>query len=328
MAGGGASEVRLRGPMSGMTRPSTEPRYALVTAAYNEKEHIEKTLESVGNQTILPRKWVIVSDGSTDGTDDIVREYAKGRPFIELVRREKGRGYDFASKVHAFQLGVGRVVDMSVDFVGNLDADVSFEPSYFAELLRKFECDPDLGVAGGAIHEWDGEQYRPRPSNREHAVAGAVQMFRRPCFEDVGGLLPLKNGGEDWCAQVMARMNGWSVQTFPELEIRHHRPTGTTAGIIRYRFRQGLMDYSLGSGLLFEGFRICRRLFEYPALAGAMARLCGYVWAYLGQRERPVPAAVVAYLHHEESRRLWRLKKIIFDGSLYRNLWPRLMRLR
>lgn len=314
--------------MSGMPSPLGGPRYALVTAAYNEREHIEKTLKSVGSQTILPRKWVIVSDGSTDGTDDIVREYAEGRPFIELVRREKGRGHDFASKVHAFQLGVGRVADMSVDFVGNLDADVSFGCSYFAELLTKFECDPDLGIAGGAIREWDGGEYRPRRSNRVDAVAGAVQMFRRQCFLDVGGLLPLKNGGEDWCAQVMARMNGWSVQTFPELEIRHHRPTGTTAGIIRYRFRQGLMDYSLGSGLLFEGFRICRRLFEYPVLAGATARMCGYVWACFRRRERLVPPEVAAYLHHEESQRLRRLMRLIFNGGLYHSLWPRLMRLR
>jgi biofilm PGA synthesis N-glycosyltransferase PgaC len=323
-----AIESRVRGQMSGTAISGGGPGYALVTAAYNEREHIEKTLKSVTAQTILPRKWVVVSDGSNDGTDDVVREYAASRPFIELVRRERSHGHNFASKVYAFHLGVKRVLDMPVDFVGNLDADVSFAPSYFAELFKKFECDPGLGIAGGAICERDGEEYRPRRNNRIDSVAGAVQMFRRQCYEAMGAFLPLRNGGEDWCAQIMARMNGWRVETFTDLEVRHHRPSGATAGAVGHWFRQGLMDYSLGSALVFELCRVCWRAQEYPVVIGAAARFGGYVWACCRREGRIVPDDVVGYLRQEESTRLRLLVKSVFACDLYRSWGLRFLRRR
>lgn len=285
-----------------MTSPS-EQSYGLVTAAYNEIDHIEKTLKSVVSQTELPRRWVIVSDGSTDGTDDVIREYAMKWNFIAFVRRETQNAHNFASKVQALNLALGHLLRVPVDFVGNLDADVSFEPTYFRELLGKFESNPALGIAGGVICEWDGDGYMPRDGNREDAVAGAVQMFRRECHATIGAFRPLLHGGEDWCAEIVARMHGWDVKSFSDLRIKHHRPTGTASGILRNCIRQGLMDYSLGSGLVFEVFRVCRRVPTRPLAIGALARLLGYLWGCCFGRPE-VPEAVAAFLRQTEAARL------------------------
>ena len=134
--------------------------------------------------------------------------------FSSLLELPPHDAHDFASKVRAFNAGVGRVADLSFDFIGNLDADVSVGPSYFADLIAKFVCNPQMGIAGGAICEWNGDAEVPRPFNTTTDVAGAVQFFRRACYEAIGGFLPLKYGGEDWAAQVFAQMAGWQVRSF------------------------------------------------------------------------------------------------------------------
>ena len=156
--------------------------YVLATAAYNEERHIGHTLRSVAHQTLRPRRWVIVSDGSTDRTDEIVRSFANSHPFIELLRVEKSEAHDFASKVHALRQGFDRVRDVEYDFIGVLDADLEFEPDYFARLLAHFADEPRLGVAGGNIVQVIDGAVVPRVKNL-NSVAGAVQLFRRECFE-------------------------------------------------------------------------------------------------------------------------------------------------
>src|SRR5450432_3698348 len=115
----------------------TLPTYVLITPARNEADYIELTLQSMVAQTVLPLKWVIVSDGSTDGTDDIVRRYMPDNPWIELLRMPERQERHFAGKAHAFNAGYDRVKDLDFDIVGNLDADVSFEPAHFEFLIGK-----------------------------------------------------------------------------------------------------------------------------------------------------------------------------------------------
>ena len=129
--------------------------YALVTPAHNEAALIERTIQSVIAQTLLPRRWIIVSDGSTDGTDDIVRRYQEGRPWLELVRLPPRTTRDFAAKVRAFRAGYERLRAAEFDIIGNVDADVSFGPDYFAFLVARFEALPELGVAGTHYVEGD-----------------------------------------------------------------------------------------------------------------------------------------------------------------------------
>src|SRR5437016_179539 len=127
---------------------STLPSYVLITPARNEAQFIELTLKAVVGQTARPLKWVIVSDGSTDGTDDIVREYASRYTWIELVRMPERKERHFAGKVHAFNAGLAKVSQLNYAIIGNLDGDVSFTQDYFDFILRRFAENPRLGVAG------------------------------------------------------------------------------------------------------------------------------------------------------------------------------------
>src|SRR5213594_984861 len=122
--------------------------YVLSTPARNEVAYIEKTIRSVVAQTLLPLRWVIVSDGSTDGTDEVVKKYAARHDWIELIRRPERAERHFAGKVDAFNAGYARVKDLPYDIIGNLDGDVSFDTEYLAFLLSKFSENPRLGVAG------------------------------------------------------------------------------------------------------------------------------------------------------------------------------------
>lgn len=278
--------------------------YALVTAARNEEKYIEKTLKSVTSQTILPGKWIIVSDGSTDCTDEIVRHYALRYKFIHLLRRVKESERSFASKVFALNAGMQLIELDKFEFVGNLDADVSFEPSYFQDLFQKFEEDAGLGIAGGFIYEEIAGGFASRKDNCSWSVAGAVQMFRRECCREIGPFVPIQYGGEDWYAEVAARMGGWRVQSFPEFVVLHHRATGSTCGLLRSRYREGLMDYSIGCHPVFEVTKLVPRILHRPFLLGALTRFAGFTLASLRRKKRMVPSEFVSFLRKEQMARL------------------------
>jgi glycosyltransferase involved in cell wall biosynthesis len=151
--------------------------YVIITPARNEAPFIELTLKSMVAQTHPPLKWVIVSDGSTDGTDEIVKRYLPANPWIELVRMPERKERNFAGKVHAFNAGLDRVEDLEFNIVGNLDADVSFEPDHFQYLIGRMGENPQLGVAGAPFREGT-YQYDYRFQNIEN-VWGGCQLFRR-----------------------------------------------------------------------------------------------------------------------------------------------------
>ena len=190
------------------------PTYVLVTPARNESAHIEKTIQAVVAQTILPLRWVIVNaDGSTDDTDNIVRKYAVGRPWIELVRMPERHERHFAAKVNAFNAGYARMKDLDYQVMCSMDGDISFDEDYFSFLLRKLAEDPALGLVGTPFKENSGQVYDYRFVSIEH-VSGACQVFRRECFEQIGGYVPVKGGGIDLIAVITARMKGWKTRTF------------------------------------------------------------------------------------------------------------------
>lgn len=281
-----------------------EFRYVLITPARNEEAFIENTIRSVISQTILPLKWVIVSDGSTDRTDEIAASYLKDHGFIQLLRREGDKLRNFGSQVDAINAGCKVMQGLQYDFIGNLDADVSFAREYYAQVLNKFMANDRLGLTGGYIFEKKGRDFVSRPFNRTTSVAHAVQLFRRKCFEDVGGYTPLKYGGSDAYAEVMARLKGWEVRSFSDLPVYHHKPTLTAEGKLNGGFREGRMDYSLGSSSVFELFRCLLRVQKPYGPVYAMYRFAGFVWGYLIREERPVSKDFIKYLRKEERRKL------------------------
>jgi glycosyltransferase involved in cell wall biosynthesis len=279
------------------------PRYVLVSPARNEAEFIGLTLDSMVAQTHRPERWVIVSDGSTDGTDEIVARYQSEHPWIHLVRMPERRDRSFAAKVQCFNAGMARVEDVEFDVIGNLDADISFGPDYFAFLMQKFAEQPRLGVAGTPFVERNAH-YDYRFTNIEH-VSGACQLFRRECFADIGGYVPVKGGGIDWMAVTTARMKGWQTRTFTERTCLHHRPMGTGAtGRLRSLFRHGQKDYFLGGHPVWQVVRCTYQLTRRPYLIGGAYLLAGYVWAALRNVPRPVSAELMHFHRTEQMSRL------------------------
>src|SRR5882672_4400514 len=201
--------------------------YVLVTPAHNEEAFIQRTLDSVIAQTLVPERWVIVDDGSTDRTAEIVESYRQRFPWIELVRRPQRVDRSFAGKVHAFNAGFEKVRSLQFEVVGNLDADLSFEPDYLEFLMRKFEDDPKLGVAGTPFLENDGYDSGRDSFEGETYVAGGCQLFRYRCFQEVGGYIPNRAAGIDWIPVMTARMKGWMVRSFAEKRFHHYRTLGT-----------------------------------------------------------------------------------------------------
>jgi len=278
--------------------------YVLVTSARNEEKYIEKTINSVINQTTLPIRWVVVNDGSTDRTDEIVNEYERKYDFIQLLHMESGPERDFASKVYALRKGIEQLKGIEYDFLGILDADVSFESNYYESILAKYQQNPRLGIAGGVLFDICGDMFIRRIYS-PWTVRGATQMFRRECYEEIGSFMPLKRGGEDTVAEVMARMHGWEVQSFPNIKGLHHKPTGSGGkNILMARFSFGLREYSYGNQPLFEVFKCIRRVKEKPYLIGSLLRMAGFIWAYCRREKRMVPDEFVKYLRREQMQRL------------------------
>lgn len=278
--------------------------YVLITPARNEAAFIELTLKSVVEQTVRPLKWVIVSDGSTDGTDEIVTKYLADNPWIELLRMPERRERHFAGKVHAFNAGYARVKHLPFEIVGSLDADLSFDSEYFLFLLAKLAENPELGLVGTPFQDGPNKTYDFRFVSIEH-VSGACQLFRRQCFEDIGGYKPVKGGGIDHIAVLTARMKGWKTRTFTEKMSIHHRPMGTAErGTFKARFKTGSLDYALGGHPIWELFRTCYQMSRRPVLIGGLTLLAGYFWAFATRAERPISPELVKFRRSEQMLRL------------------------
>lgn len=282
----------------------TDSPYVLITPARNEEEFIEKTLESMSRQTLLPERWVIVNDGSTDATAAKVRPYLSDHPWITLVDLPVRRERHFAAKVYAFNAGLEQVKDTNYAVIGNLDADVSLDQDHFEFLMDKFAKDPTLGVAGTVFRE-DGYNSATDSFEGETYVSGQCQMFRRQCFEEIGGYKPNKGGGIDWMAVTTARMMGWKTRSFRDISFFHHRRLGTAErGRLASSFSYGEKDYYLGGHPLWELFRVAWRMTKPPYIVDGVALGLGYLWALLRRAERPVSKELMRFHRKEQMQKL------------------------
>ncbi len=289
-------------------------KYVLITPARNEEKYIEETIRSVISQSIPPERWIIVSDASTDRTDEIVKKYLPANPWIKFLRMPDERDRTFAAKVYCFNAGYENLEGTSWDIIGNLDADISFGPGYFEFLLDKFESSLKLGVAGTPFVE-DQVHYDYRFTNIEH-VSGACQLFRRDCFEEIGGYLPIKGGGIDWVAVTTARMKGWETRTFTEKICHHHRKIGQGGnGRFGSWYAQGYKDYYLGWHPLWEVFRSIYQMKSRPWIAGGFLLLAGYLGGVLSRVERPVSEELIVFNRHEQMKRLKRIVSEVWQPS-------------
>jgi glycosyltransferase involved in cell wall biosynthesis len=247
-----------------------------------------------------------VNDGSTDGTDRIVQKYASEHPWIKLVTLPAREGRDFAGKARAFAAGYSHFGDLDYDAIGSLDADISFDPDYFSFLLDKLTSDPALGLVGTPFAE-NGQTYDYRFVSIEH-VSGACQLFRRECFEQIGGYVPMPTGGVDHVAVITARMRGWRTRTFADKVCHHHRAIGSALhGTLRGKIKVGKLDYELGSHPLWEMFRVAYQCSKPPMVVGGCMIGWGYFSSMIRGSTRPVSPELVRFRQREQMRRLGNL---------------------
>jgi glycosyltransferase involved in cell wall biosynthesis len=282
-------------------------RYILLTAAKNEEAYIGETIASVLRQTVRPTAWFIMDDGSTDDTAAIVSRFAKDHPFIHLQSAGERGGRNFGSQYKAIMAAYELAKGMDFDFAGVHDADIAPErDDYYESILGEFARNARLGIAGGFIYERADGVWQGRKGNSEDSVAGGIQMFRRACFEQIGGYTPLYHGGSDWLAQIEAKMAGWDRLARRDLPVYHYRPSSTANGRYRGLFRMGQMDASFGSHPIFEVIKCCRRLTARPFLAGSVVRFAGYLSWKLSGRKPSIPAEKAAFLRREQMAKLKR----------------------
>ncbi len=280
-------------------------KYILITSARNEAAFITKTLDSVTAQTQRPERWVVIDDGSSDRTAEIVTGYAEKFPWITLVRNPRREGRNFAAKANAVNTALAQTQDVAFDVLGNLDADVSFAPDYMEFLMQKFAADPRLGVAGTPFTQAGGYDSTRDSFEGENFVAGPIQLFRRECFREVGGYVASPAGGVDWIAVTTAKMLGWTARSFAEKRFHHYRSMGTAEkSPVAALFSYGQKDYYLGGSPVWQLFRVTFRLLKKPYVVGGCALFCGYLWAAVKRVQRPVSRELMQFHRREQMKKL------------------------
>lgn len=290
--------------MSLHTAEINAPRYVVITPVRNEATFIEKTLCSMVRQTVRPDLWVIVNDGSSDGTEAIVGQWAKVYPWIQLVNRED-RGVRQRGKgvIEAFYAGYRTLVD-DFDYIVKLDGDISFEPDYFKALLMEFKADQRLGIAGGCLYESQDNKTWILYRATDH-VRGATKIYRRACFEAIGGLVPAMgwDGIDEWKALSL----NWKVHSFIEYPLYHYRFTGAATGFLKSCFEQGEGAYRMGYHPLFIVARGLRRMTDRPYVIGGIAMVAAYIQAWLRKEEMLADPSVVKFVRQAQMQKLFGL---------------------
>lgn len=278
--------------------------YVLITPARNEEAFLEKTIQSVVNQSYLPLKWIIVNDGSVDTTGRIAEKYASQHGWIEVITLPAHRDRTFAGKVHAFNAGLERVRHLEFEVIGNLDADISLDSDYFEFLMAKFKENPRLGVAG-TIFRSEGYSSGTDSFEGQNHVAGGVQLFRRRCFEEIGGYVANEGGGIDWIAVTTARMIGWRTRSYRDKFFFHHRQLGTAErSAFAAAFAYGHKDYCMGAHPLWQMFRVIYRMTKRPYLIEGFGLGLGYTWAVLHRAKHPISRELMRFYRKEQMQKL------------------------
>lgn len=289
---------------SGQAVPSTSanPRYVVISPVRDEAENIENTIESMLRQTITPVEWMIVNDGSTDSTGQILDKYKSRIPWISAVHRDN-RGFrePGGGVVAAFEDGYRSLTAKQWDYIVKLDGDLTFEPQYFEKCFERFAENPKLGVGGGTIQSLypQGMIVEKVP---EFHVRGATKIYRRNCWERIGGLL--KAPGWDTLDEVKANMLGWETRSFPDIVITQQRVTGGAEGQWRDSFKNGRANYICGYHPFFMVLKCMRRLFHPRHFVSAFGLMSGFISGYVTGEARVDDPELIRYLRKQQLKRL------------------------
>jgi poly-beta-1,6-N-acetyl-D-glucosamine synthase len=267
-------------------RPQSS-RYVIVSPVKDEERFVENTLQSVANQTVRPDRWVIVDDGSSDGTGAILARFAGLHKWVQVVTRTaSGQRRPGSPVINAFYAGLECVAASEYDFIVKLDCDVALPPDYFARLLSKFGDDPRLGIASGVYCE-EGKRGWRTVAMPEYHAAGASKVIRARCFAEIGGFV--RERGWDTVDEIRAQVRGWQTKHFTDLRFHHLKPEGSAIGGLRTSLMHGEVYYLTGGGLAFLLLKVLHRVFAgAPPVLGGLALLWGSLRLQLSGRERLV----------------------------------------
>ena len=268
--------------------------YIIITPAKNEEAFIEHTLESVLSQTVKPKKWVIVDDGSTDNTAAIVRRYLSNYNYLQLInhnstKEERSGG---SKVVRAFYIGYDCIGDDRFDFIVKLDADVTLPTNYFEEVIKCFEAFPKIGLCGGYCKILENGTYI-KEYYSEHHVRGAFKAYRKECFQDIGGLKHIWHW--DGIDESAVRFNGWEVKVLP-LPVIHHRPTSKEYNLLRHSFKTGHEMYKERVALFSLIITCLLKVSQKPAIVGSMLYVFGYLVAWLNREDKVIDKDLGDYI--------------------------------
>jgi glycosyltransferase involved in cell wall biosynthesis len=278
-------------------------RYVVITPVRNEAEYIGETINSMVRQTILPQRWVIVDDGSSDGTGHIIQAAADRHPWITTVQRpDRGFRKSGGGVVEAFYDGYAALQGLSWEFIVKLDGDLTFEPNYFEACFARFEADGRVGVGGGRVLvQSDGQLQLDWPGPPFH-VRGATKIYRRACWEQIAPLVQAP--GWDTIDEVRANMHGWKTGTFSQLSLVQRRQTGSTESAWRSWYKNGRANYVTGYHPLFMLVKCLKRAVQGPAWA-APALCAGFCSGYFSRIDRVQDRRTIRYLRRQQLRRLF-----------------------
>ena len=277
--------------------------YVVVTPVKDERAFVERTLDSVCKQTARPECWVIVDDGSTDGTREILEHFAAAHPWIRLARVEGGGPRQTGSRViQNFQTGYELIRGEAFDFVVKLDCDLDIPPDYFEKLLHKFHQNPTLGIASGIYLEQREGEWVPISMPSYHA-AGAMKMVRAECYRDIGGFVA--SPGWDAVDEIRAQVKGWKTGHFSDLRVLHLKDEGSGVGFRRMSAMSGEIHYLTGGGPLFFFVKAFHRLlFGRPLVVGSIAMIVAYLKCVVRRPSKLVNAEEAKYYRRMLNRRM------------------------
>lgn len=259
-------------------------KYVIISPVRNEEEFIEMTIQSVINQSVLPIEFIIVNDGSTDKTPEIIKKYTKEYSWIKCYDRPVGKHSPGPGVVKAFYSGFERISDNSWDFVIKLDGDLSFDPNYFQTLLTEFNRNPKLGMASGVTYQPMGKKLIIDRMPEDH-VRGAAKMYRKQCFNDIGGIPKVL--GWDTIDELKAQLSNWETRSYKNLVLIHYKPIGVKqTNLFKRELTAGERHHYLGYHPVFAILRDIYRMFQKPFVIAGLLNFVGFNMAYILKKER------------------------------------------
>lgn len=279
-------------------------KYIIISPVRNEERNIEFTINSVLRQTIKPSKWIIIDDGSSDNTPNIIKKYTRNNNWMLLIQLVDRGYYDLngGGEIKAFYKGYEKIKNEYFDFLVKLDGDISFDEHYFENLFKEFSLNEKLGIASGALSNIQKDNKLAPEKTFKHHPRGAARVYRKECWDHLGGV-------EDKLAWdsidvYKARMLGWDTFNFAGIRAIHHVKTWRKGGLIKGLIRAGRLQYLMGTHGLFFTAKLIKRIFSRPYLLGAFIMLYGYLKSYLSDEERVSEPELMDYIRKEQLKRL------------------------